>query len=482
MNEMNVGKKKKAKDNTGNMPFSGYFKRDTPPEDAEITHTDPGTPLGEYMRRFWQPVCMSRQLTDVPLAIRIMGENLVAFRDREGNIGVLARQCCHRGASLEYGIIQDRGIRCCYHAFHYDIDGTIIDAPGELDRGERLRKIISQGAYPTLERDGLVFAYMGPPESKPAFPEYDAFETPGDTRLVPFTNEFPCNYLQVMDNIPDQMHTSLLHNPTVLYGGNVPNDLQEKMAGLYLSPGFLTVPVMDYVEVRDGTGMVFLAARRVADDLVWVRINDLIVPNISQHAYLFEDGAERRIFHRVHMSRWYVPVDDHNSIIFGWRMFGNDIDPLDMGREYRTGKDNIDFLDGQVGDRAYEEGQKHPGDWEAISSQRSIAVHAAENPMASDVGVYLNRKLIREGLRGTNPAATPEAMHERANAGKTSYCYTQNDILKIKRRADDEEDREMMGKLARDIVDVTAAADDLVGEERTTFITDGIEKLEASLQ
>ena len=482
MNEMGAGTNKKAKDNTGNMPFSGYFKREVPQEDAEITHTDPGTPLGEYMRHFWQPVCMSEQLTDVPHAIRIMGEDLVAFRDKQGNIGVMARHCSHRGASLEYGIVQDRGIRCCYHAFHYDVDGTIIAAPGEADNGERLRKVISQGAYPAFERDGLVFAYMGPPDSQPEFPDYDAFETPGDTRLVPFTNEFPCNYLQVMDNIADQMHTSLLHNPTVLYDGKVPEDMQEKMAALYLSPGFMAVPVMDYMEVRGGTGMVFLAARRVSDDLVWIRINDLIVPNISQHAYLFEDATERRIFHRVHMSRWYVPVDDHNSIIFGWRMFGEDIDPLDMGREHRTGLNNIDFLDGQVGDRSYEDGQRFPGDWEAISSQRKIAVHANENPMASDVGVYMNRKLIREALRGKNPHATPEAMHERSQAGKTPYCYTQNDVLEIKRRPDDEEDRQMMGQLARDIVGVTAEADEMEGEKRDSYIRDGIEKLEANLQ
>ena len=88
----------------------------------------------EYFRRFWQPVCMSTQFKDVPHKIRIMGEDLIAFRDRSGRIGVLARHCCHRGASLEFGVIQERGIRCCYHGIHYDTDGTLLDVPIEIDR------------------------------------------------------------------------------------------------------------------------------------------------------------------------------------------------------------------------------------------------------------------------------------------------------------------------------------------------------------
>jgi hypothetical protein len=101
-------------------------------------------------------------------------------------------------------------------------------------------------------------------------------------------------------------------------------------------------------------------------------------------------------------------------------------------------------LEGQVGDRSYEEGQRAPGDWEAISSQRPIAIHALEHPMASDIGVYMNRKLIRNALRGKNPAATPEAMHARANSGLPAHCYTQNTSLDIPRRASEAEDNEML--------------------------------------
>ncbi|SRR5579875_145033 len=472
---MPTGRNSRIDRATGMAPYSGYYKSEVPPHDPEITHTGPGTPLGEYMRRFWQPVCMSEQLTDVPHAIRIMGEDLVAYRDKSGTVGVLQRHCCHRGASLEYAIVQNRGLRCSYHGICYSEDGTILDAPAERDRGARLRQRITLGAYPAFERDGLVFAYMGPPAEMPKFPEYDAFEKYDDVRLVPFSNVFPCNWLQVIDNIADQMHTSFLHNPEFLYGGNPPEGMNWERLAL---PSFAAVPVMDYMAVRNGTAVVFIASRRMDDEKVWVRVNDLIVPNISEHAYLFENGAERRLFHRVHMARWYVPVDDTHSIIYGWRMFGKSIDPLERGEESRLGWDKMDFLDGQVGDRPYEVGQRLPGDWEIIQSQRPIAVHALETPLESDVGVYLFRKLLRSALHEKNEAAAPEKMNERANRGLQNYCYTQNTVLRAPVRGTQEEDDELLKTLGRRVVDVIAAADELPPDARRRQILAGLEGLE----
>ena len=148
------------------LSYSGHARRESHEPDAELTRTGAGTPMGEYMRRFWQPVCLSSELTEVPKAIRILGEDLVAFRDGSGRIGVMHRHCAHRGASLEFGIIAQRGIRCCYHGWHYDVDGTLLDAPCETD-ATRLKQTVCQGAYPAFERDGLVFAYMGPADQRP---------------------------------------------------------------------------------------------------------------------------------------------------------------------------------------------------------------------------------------------------------------------------------------------------------------------------
>ena len=111
--------------------FGGYFHRDVPTEEAELTHVGPGTPCGEYLRRYWQPVCFTDELQDLPLRVTILGEELVVFRDLSGAVGLLELRCPHRGTSLEYGLIGARGIRCCYHAWLFDVDGTILETPGE---------------------------------------------------------------------------------------------------------------------------------------------------------------------------------------------------------------------------------------------------------------------------------------------------------------------------------------------------------------
>lgn len=457
------------------LSYSAYHRRNVPSEDSEITRSGPDTPLGEYLRRFWQPVCMSEQLKDVPHKIRIMGEDLIAFRDKRGEVGVLQRHCSHRGASLEFGIIGERGIRCPYHAFHYDVDGTLLDAPGEPDNGAKLSQTVCQGAYPAFERDGLVFAYMGPPDKKPPFPEWDAMDKYEDTRLVPFSNVFPCNWLQVLDNIADQVHTSLLHNPAILFDGDPPADID--IDGFTLK-AFSGVPVLDFTEVRNSTSMAFIAGRRMSDDRVWWRINECSLPNHTFHAYLFENGAEVRKFHRVHMMRWYVPVDDENSIVYGYRMFGKAIDPYGLGREQRVGWDDMDFLGGQVGGRPYEESVRLPGDWEVIVGQRPIAIHALENPMAADAGVYMFRKLLRQAVRGKNEGASPEALHARATEGLPTHCYTQNTIISVRRRPDDEEDKKVIREIGRKIVALTAAADAYIGEERKQFMRDKLTEIE----
>jgi phenylpropionate dioxygenase-like ring-hydroxylating dioxygenase large terminal subunit len=469
--------KSEAAEGRSSTSYAGYYKRAIPAEDGALTHSGPGTALGEYLRCFWQPVCLAAQLGRVPLPVRIMGEDLVVFRDKRGRVGILHRNCCHRGASLEYGVIQESGIRCCYHGIHYDIDGTILDVPAERDRGKRRAQTLSQGAYPAIERDGLIFAYMGPPDKRPPFPEYDAFDKSDDTRLMPFSNSFPCNWLQVLDNIADQIHTSFLHNVPFLFGGKAPEDIDWEKFTL---SNFATVPLMDYVEVRGGTAMSFIASRRVDDQKVWFRIQDCIVPNMTEHAYLYENGSQRRLFHRVHMARWYVPVDDTHSVIYGWRMFGREIDPFQKGTESAVGLESMDFLGGQVGDRSYEEGQRLPGDWEAIKSQRPIAIHALENPVESDIGVYMFRKLLRDAISGRNPSATPEAMNAPAHRGDPYYCYTQNDILELPRRPSEDEDRAMIKRVGRRIVQITAEADGLAGAERQRFIITGLEELERS--
>ena len=160
--------------------YSGYSHRDVPTEDVDLTHVGPGTPAGEYLRRFWQPVAHSDELNDLPVRIRILGEDLVAFRDDAGRAGLMELHCCHRGTSLEYGKIEDGGIRCCYHGWLFDISGKILETPGEPETST-LKDRLYHGAYPVHEFNGLVFAYMGPPDKIYPFPMYDAYTAPGMT-------------------------------------------------------------------------------------------------------------------------------------------------------------------------------------------------------------------------------------------------------------------------------------------------------------
>src|SRR3954470_9597666 len=108
-------------------PYSGYRHKKGLKEDAELTHVGPGTPCGEYLRRFWQPVAFVSELGELPKRIKILCEDLVIFKDRSGQIGLLDARCCPRGTSLEYGLVSERGIRCCYHGWLFDVDGTILE-------------------------------------------------------------------------------------------------------------------------------------------------------------------------------------------------------------------------------------------------------------------------------------------------------------------------------------------------------------------
>jgi phenylpropionate dioxygenase-like ring-hydroxylating dioxygenase large terminal subunit len=143
-----------------------------PSEDAELTRVGPGTRCGELIRRHWQPICMSEDLTDLPKKVRFLGEDMVAFRDGRGRPGLLFHRCSHRGTSLEYGRIESEGLRCCYHGWLYDVEGNCLDMPLEPADSTHMERI-KQPGYAVQEFGGLLFAYMGPPEQIPEFPTYD---------------------------------------------------------------------------------------------------------------------------------------------------------------------------------------------------------------------------------------------------------------------------------------------------------------------
>ena len=147
-------------------PYAAYLRGPLPHEDTELTHVEAGAPAGELLRRYWQPVALSSELGELPKKVRMFGEDLVLFRTTAGAVGLLELHCSHRGTSLEFGICEASGLRCCYHGWLYAIDGRLLDTPGDPPQST-LRTTVCHGAYPALEYKGLVFGYFGPPDKRP---------------------------------------------------------------------------------------------------------------------------------------------------------------------------------------------------------------------------------------------------------------------------------------------------------------------------
>ena len=371
--------------------FRGYHRIRSAREDPELTHVGHGTPCGEYLRRFWQPVAMSEELGELPMVVRVLGEDLVLFRDRSGRPGLLHRHCAHRGASLEYGIIAERGIVCCYHGWHYDIDGTILRAGSEPPDSPICRNVV-QGAYPVHEHEDLLFAYLGPPAERPPFPVFDSERIPGTTRKA-FAITTPCNWLQIYENTQDPIHVLHLH---------------ARSSGVQFGAASGIDQVIEYLDTP--LGMMNVQTRQVGER-VWVRTVDSILPNGNQTGAIREEAEAPKAFQRCAMLRWMVPVDDTTTRTIGWRFFSARLDPRGQDRPDQVGRESIDFI-GQTGDeRPHEDRQRQPGDFEAQVSQRPIAIHALEHRASSDAGVARLRRLLRQRIRALaagEPARRPD--------------------------------------------------------------------------
>jgi nitrite reductase/ring-hydroxylating ferredoxin subunit len=398
--------------------YSGYHHRQVPQEDTGLTHVGPETPCGEYLRRFWQPVCFSDELKDLPLKIRILGEDLVAFRDGSGDIGLLELHCPHRGTSLEFGLVGEKGIRCCYHGWLFGCDGTILETPGE-PATSTLKDRLFHGAYPVHEAHGIVFAYLGPPEEMPVFPNYDSLAPRPGYRVIPGRKYFyPCNWLQIQENTMDATHTAFLH--TIV-------------SGAMFTEEFGVLPELDFVETP--IGMIYVATRRVGDN-VWTRMVEAVLPNLQQVAPIWETGREERAFSGPMMSRWIVPVDDTHTMFIELRHVGET-----AGETPEWWADREIMLPGQIAADTYEEGQRRPGDYEAQVSQRPVAVHGLEHLATTDRGVSIQRNQIRRGIRAVKAGNDPEGVFRNGGLIPT-YCN--NTVMRLPPAASEAADKKMM--------------------------------------
>lgn len=181
-------------------------------ENAELTAVGPGSAMGEYLRRYWHPVAASGQLDGGTVKpVRLLGEDLVLFRNREGRCGLLARHCPHRRADLAYGYVDEEGLRCSYHGWCFEPSGNCVARPYEdaVSESSRSRDSAKAPAYQVLEHAGLVWAYLGPAPA-PELPNWEPFSyTNGFAQIV--FSEIPCNWLQCQENSIDPVHFEWLH-------------------------------------------------------------------------------------------------------------------------------------------------------------------------------------------------------------------------------------------------------------------------------
>ena len=293
-----------------------------------VTRTGPGTKAGDLLRRYWQPVALVEELPDnrpiVP--VRMLGEELVLFRDEQGKYGLLAKNCCHRGADLCFGRLEDGGLRCPFHGWLFDTDGACIEQPAEPEGSQFFRKV-RQPAYPCEARNGIVFAYMGPGEP-PAFPEFDCFLAP-DAYTFAFKGHVACNWLQALEVGIDPAHASYLHrffedeDPAENYGRQFRDNAADtdmpvtKVLREFDRPR-IEVEETDY-------GMRLITMRDLAPAQTHVRVTNLAFPN----AFVIPMSKE------IVITQWHVPVDDENNHWFAiFTSFGKPVDKATM-REQR---------------------------------------------------------------------------------------------------------------------------------------------------
>ena len=405
-----------------NTPYSAYLHRERPGEDEELTRVGPGTPCGEYLRRFWQPIIRSSELTDLPQRLRILGEDLVVFRDKRGAIGLLELYCPHRGTSLEFGLIGEKGIRCCYHGWLFDVDGTILETPGE-PADSTLKERLFHGAYPVHEHEGLVFAYMGPPERRPAFPVLDTYHLPDYKLIARVPTVWECNWLQVKENSMDPAHLAFLH--TLPGSEGFTADLKE-------------LGEWDWMETP--IGMVYVDTRREGDR-VWVRVADFILPNIHQFPPNADPMAQRNSINRPLATTWAVPLDDTHTMQIGYYHAPG-------GRELRRG---AGF--GQDASRPYKERQRVPGDYDAqVSIHGGVARHGLEHLAATDRGVTMMRNMIRRGIRAVRNGEDLDYRILRNGPAIPTYCHDRV-ISGIALAPTPQGDRRLLRELARSMVE-----------------------------
>jgi phthalate 4,5-dioxygenase len=305
----------------------------SPQENERVTRVGPGTPMGNVFRRYWLPVLLAEEVGEsdgAPVRVRVLGEDLVAFRGTDGRVGLVDAFCPHRRAPMFFGRNEDCGLRCVYHGWKFDADGTCVDMPSEPPDSLFKTKVQIR-SYPTWEGGGMVWAYLGPSGKRPPYPDYELLRAPSTHRFVSKTFE-ECNYLQALEGGLDTAHISFLHNMKI---GDTRNPRNAD-----------TAPRLE-VE-RRGYGFRY-AGIRSAGERDYVRIYHYLMPAQQCRALVIGYQGEQVPIPTVNGHIW-VPVDDTHTFVFNYVYSYDPAVALPrefvLDHETKAGRGPDDFLPG----------------------------------------------------------------------------------------------------------------------------------------
>ena len=284
-------------------------------ENERVTRVGRGTPMGEAMRRYWIPALLAWELPEPdcpPVRVKLLGEELVAFRDSQGRIGILDERCPHRQASLFLGRSEECGLRCVYHGWKFDVEGRCVDMMNEPEELRFAHKIRT-GAYPTVEAGGIIWVYLGPAERRPAPPHFAWTQAPASHRHVSKVIQ-ESNWLQGLEGGIDTSHVPILHR-TLTTDSSRPGFKPGDPFVVGKAPT-LELDVTDY-------GYRYAGLRALADGETHIRAYHFILP--FHQIRPARTGSGSRGFSGAAGHIW-VPMDDETTMVYNWEQ--STTDPL----------------------------------------------------------------------------------------------------------------------------------------------------------
>ena len=365
----------------------------------DLAQVGAGTPMGELMRRYWHPIGLTSDAGNTPRKVRILGEDLILFRDKAGRAGLVYQQCAHRGASLYYGKVEEHGIRCCYHGWLFDVQGYCLEQPCEPGGGMACDKV-RQPWYPVQEQYGLIWAYMGPPDKKPELPRYECLEVLEQGEFLEADDNsiggggpkiIPCNWLQHYENLVDPFHVVILHSS---FSGT---QFVEQMA---------LMPKVRWETTEQSVRTISL--RTMPDGKTLRRVSEAGLPTLR----IIPSPRVGR-YGMVESLGWVLPIDDHSFRIYV------------VGRVREKGElvKMRSRLNGKLWEELTEqEHQQFPGDYEAMVSQGPIAKHSEEFLASSDIGIVKLRRLLQDQLAAIAGGKDPAGVSFDANTKPVKFA------------------------------------------------------------